>query len=66
MSGSCTFDLIWSIPALTRSSCLSGPFYFFDLNTALGQVVARIIRPVRYLNMGTKWSFEKKYEGEDR
>ena len=36
------------------------------MSTALGQLVARIIRPIRYINMGTKWSLEKKYEGEDR
>jgi hypothetical protein len=66
MSGSCAFDLTWSIPELTQGSCLSGPFYLFRMSSAPGRLIARISRPVRYLNMGTKWTLGKKYEGTDR
>jgi hypothetical protein len=66
MSGSCVLDLTWSIPELTRGSCLSGPFYIFRMSSAPGQIIARIARPVRYLNMGTKWTLGRKYEGTDR
>ena len=36
------------------------------MSSALGQLIARIARPVRYINMGAKWTLAKKYEGTDQ
>ena len=44
-------------------SNLPGPFFLFDLNSAPGQLVARLVRPTLYLNPGTTWMLSKKYEG---
>jgi len=41
---------------------LSGPFYFFRPDSAVARLIARIARPVRYLNMGTTWTATTKYE----
>jgi hypothetical protein len=66
MSGSCVFDLTWSIPELTRGSNLSGPFYLVRASSTLGLLIALFLPPVRYLNMSTDWALGKKYEGTDR
>ncbi|KAI0000164.1 cytochrome P450 [Russula compacta] len=41
---------------------LSGPFFLFCPNSALGQVIGRTVRPIRYLNIGLTWALSKKYE----
>ena len=48
---------------LTWGSNLSGPFYLFRPVSASGQLIARIVRPAPYLNMGPAWMLNKKYEG---
>ena len=55
--------LIDRLPALTRSSNLAGPFYIFDGDSTPSRLIARIARPIRYLNMGTTWTITRKYEG---
>jgi hypothetical protein len=44
-------------------SNLSGPFFLFRPDSAPGQLVMRIVRPIPYLNMGKTWLLSKKYEG---
>ncbi|KAF8493430.1 hypothetical protein F5888DRAFT_822672 [Russula emetica] len=41
---------------------LPGPFYLFDLHSVPGQLIARLARPIPYLNPGTTWMLSKKYE----
>jgi hypothetical protein len=42
---------------------LPGPFLLFDLHSAPGHLIARLTRPIPYLNPGTTWMLSKKYEG---
>jgi hypothetical protein len=44
-------------------SNLSGPFFLFEQNSVLGQLVMRIARPVPYLNVGKAWMLRRKHEG---
>jgi hypothetical protein len=44
-------------------SNLPGPFFLFTLDSALGQLVMRIARPVPYLNAGQAWMLRRKHEG---
>ena len=65
MSGSCAFDLGWSICELTAGSNLrvSGLYYLISPSSVLGRLVGRIAPPVRYLNMGAAWALNTKYKG---
>ena len=69
MSGSCVFDLTWSIPKLTQGSNLSGPFYLFRTISTPGLLIALFLPPLgplRYLSMRVDWGLRKKHEGTDR
>lgn len=44
-------------------SNLSGPYFLFSLESLPGQLIARIVRPIPYLNMGTTWMLSKKHQG---
>jgi hypothetical protein len=44
-------------------SNLPGPFFLFEMHSALGQLVMRIARPVPYLNAGKAWTLRRKHEG---
>ena len=63
MLGWCAFDLSRPISELTWDSNLSGPRYLFYPESVPGHLIARIARPVPYLNMGTSWTLSRKYEG---
>ena len=64
VSASCAFRPAHSDqPPDHFGSNLSGPFFLFRPDSALGQLVMRIARPVPYLNMGKTWLLSKKYEG---
>ncbi|KAF8493438.1 hypothetical protein F5888DRAFT_823490 [Russula emetica] len=41
---------------------LPGPFLLFDLHSAPGHLIARLTRPIPYINPGTTWMLSKKYE----
>lgn len=64
VSASCAFRPAQSDqPPDHFGSNLSGPFFLFRPDSAPGQLVMRIARPVPYLNMGKTWLLSKKYEG---
>ncbi|KAH9998648.1 cytochrome P450 [Russula vinacea] len=41
---------------------LPGPFFLFSLDSVPGILIARIVRPIPYLNPGTTWMQSKKYD----
>ena len=65
MSGSCAFNLGWSISELTAGSNLrvSGLYYLISPSSILGRSIGRIAPPVRYLHMGAAWALNTKYKG---
>ena len=63
MSGWRVFDFSSSIFKLTQDRNLSGPRYLFRPVSAPGQIIARIVRPAPYINMGPTWMLSKKHEG---
>ena len=63
MSGWCAFHFSSSISKLTWDRNLSGPRYLFRPVSAPGQIIARIVRPAPYINMGPMWMLSKKHEG---
>jgi hypothetical protein len=62
-SGSCAFNLSWSISELTADSNLSRLYYLINSSSVPGRLITRIAPPVRYLNMGAAWALNTKHKG---
>jgi hypothetical protein len=69
MSGQCDFELeIFSLSTADSASSdfcsnLSGLFFLLDPLSAVGRLVARVVRHIPYLLLGFTWGLSKKLEG---
>jgi hypothetical protein len=65
MSGQCDFpgNHISYQPSSHFCSNLSGPFFLFSPLSTVGILVARMIRQIPYLHMGSTWALGGKHEG---
>ena len=63
MSGSCAFNLSWSISELSADSNLPGLYYLICPSSAAGRLFSRIVPPVRYLSVGAAWALNTKHKG---
>src|SRR6267142_279785 len=65
MSGQCALDSGNAIQSTPSHFCsnLTGLFVLLDPISTLGYLIARMVRPIPYLNLGSTWMLSRNYEG---